>query len=55
MRNITLDGGGAAKHGLNVYHAGVRVLENVEISELPLVCMVVNNTELSVDARIMRR
>ena len=49
LRNITLDGGGAAKHGLNVYHAGVLSLENVEISNCRWYAMVVNNTELSVD------
>ena len=49
LRDIVLDGGGAAKHGLNVYHAGALSLENVQISNCRWYAMVVNNTELSVD------
>ena len=49
LRDITLDGGSAAKHGLNVYHAGTLSLENVTISNCRWYALVVNNTELSVN------
>ena len=49
LRDVTLDGGSAAKHGLNIYHAGMVTLENVEISNCRWYALVVNGTELSVD------
>ena len=49
LRDITLDSGSAAKHGLNVYHAGTLSLENVTISNCRWYALVVNNTELSVN------
>lgn len=49
LRDITLVGGSAAKHGLNVYHAGTLSLENVTISNCRWYALVVNNTELSVN------
>ena len=49
LRDIALDGGSAAKHGLNVYHAGTLSLENVTISNCRWYALVVNNTELSVN------
>ena len=50
LRDITLDGGNAAKHGLNVYHAGTLSLENVEITNCRWYALVASNTELSVDS-----
>lgn len=44
-----MTGGSAAKHGLNIYHAGMVTLENVEISNCLWYALVVNGTELSVD------
>ncbi|MBS6353735.1 S-layer homology domain-containing protein [Oscillibacter sp.] len=49
LRDVTFDGGSAAKHGLNIYHAGTVTLENVEISNCRWYALVVNGTELSVD------
>ena len=49
LRDVTFDGGSAAKHGLNIYHAGMVTLENVEISNCRWYALVVNGTELSVD------
>ena len=49
LRDVTFDGGSAAKHGLNIYHAGMVTLENVEISNCLWYALVVNGTELSVD------
>ncbi|CAN4030943.1 helix-turn-helix transcriptional regulator, partial [Dysosmobacter welbionis] len=44
LRDVTLDGGSAAKHGLNIYHAGMVTLENVEISNCRWYALVVNGT-----------
>ena len=49
LRDVTFDGGSAAKHGLNIYHAGMVTLENVEISNCRWYALVVNGTELPVD------
>ena len=49
LRNVTFDGGSAAKHGINIYHAEKVALENVEITGCRWYALVVNGTELSAD------
>lgn len=49
LRNVTFDGGSAAKHGINIYHAEKVTLENVEITGCRWYALVVNGTELSAD------
>lgn len=39
LRDVTFDGGSAAKHGLNIYHAGMVTLENVEIDQRAGCCV----------------
>ena len=49
LRNVTFDGGSAAKHGLNIFHGEKVTLENVEITGCRWYALVVNGTELAVD------